>query len=217
MVTTGNPGHICDSAPALVEFPSYLYRHLIWNPHGTKIRGTIWAADTCQCSWTLIEAMSQHLEQDSKIAESSHSQTMEHHSEADESMARTIEEDNESDHETTDSKLENVFDGIHYPAPHHWEHAYLHFHNFWDPDKAREYINRRYNPQTISKSLSQFPNFVSNFIYSNTYVDTDRFIILQSYIQKSIWDYNAFVQKWLELRACLLPSESLNPFIVANF
>ena len=80
--------------------------------------------------------MSQHLEHDSEIAESSHSQLSEHDSDADEPIAETIEEDNELDHETTDSKSENVFDGIHYPAPHQWEHTYLHLHNFRDPDKA---------------------------------------------------------------------------------
>ena len=117
--------------------------------------------------------MSQHSEHGSEIAESSHSQTSEQYSETDEPIAVTIEEDNELDHETTDSKLENVFDGIHYPAPHQWEHIYLHLCNFRDPDKAREYINRRFNPQTIRKSLSQFPNFASDFINSNTYVDTD--------------------------------------------
>ena len=110
---------------------------------------------------------------------------MENHSN-DPPIASTIEDDDESDHETTDSESENVFDGIHYPAPHQWEHAYLHLRSFQDPDKAQEYINRRFNPQTISKSLSKFPNLASDFIYGNTYTDTDRFIILQRYIQKSI-------------------------------
>ena len=183
----------------------------------TVLSPTVQAADTCQRSWTLKEAMSQHSEHDSEIAESSHPQSLEHDSENDTPIAMTIEGDNELDHETMDSKSENMFDGIHYPAPHQWEHTYLHLHLFWDPDKAREYINRRFNPQAINKSLSQFPNLASNFIYYNTYVNTDRYIVLQCFIQKSIWDYNAFVQKWLELRAHLLPSESLNPFIVANF
>ena len=80
--------------------------------------------------------MSQHSEYNSKIAESSHSQTTEHDSKADEPIAGTIEEDNESHHETTDSESENVFDGIHYPAPHQWEHTYLHLCSFRDPDKA---------------------------------------------------------------------------------
>ena len=62
--------------------------------------------------------MSQHLEHNFEIAESSHLQTTEHDSKADEPIAMTIEEDNESDHETMDSESENVFDGIHYPAPH---------------------------------------------------------------------------------------------------
>ena len=48
--------------------------------------------------------MSQHSECDSKIAESSHLQTMEYHSEADEPIAMTIEEGNELDHETMDSE-----------------------------------------------------------------------------------------------------------------
>ena len=51
------------------------------------------------------QAMSQHSEHVSKIAESSHSQTTEYHSEADEPIALTIEEDNESVHETTDSDV----------------------------------------------------------------------------------------------------------------
>ena len=99
-------------------------------------------------------------------------ESMEYHSE-DPPIASTIEEDNESDHETVDSKSENMFDGIHYPAPHQWEHAYLHHHSFQDPDMAREYINKRFNPQMIRESLHKFPNLASDFIYSNTYVDTD--------------------------------------------
>ena len=55
VVTTGNPRHTCDNAPALVKFLPYLYRILIWNSTRTNHRGTIWAADTCQCSWTLKE------------------------------------------------------------------------------------------------------------------------------------------------------------------
>ena len=79
--------------------------------------------------------MSQHSEHDSEIAESSHSGSMEYHSD-DPPIASTIVEDNESDHETMSSESENVFDGIHYPAPHQWEHAYLCLHSFQDPDKA---------------------------------------------------------------------------------
>ena len=160
--------------------------------------------------------MSQHSEHDSKIAELSHLQSSEHDSEHDTPIAETIEEDNESDHETMDSESENVFDGIHDPAPHQWEHTYLCLCNFWDPDEAWEYIYRRFNPQTIRKSLSQFPNYVSDFIYSNTYINTDWYIISPCYIQWSILQRNAFVQRWLELMACLIPPESINPFIVAN-
>ena len=69
--------------------------------------------------------MSQHPEHLSEIAESSHTQTTEYHSKADEPIASTIEEDNMSDHETMDSEVEDVFDGIHYPAPRQWEHTYL--------------------------------------------------------------------------------------------
>ena len=123
--------------------------------------------------------MSQHSEHDSEIAESSHLQTKVYHSEADESIARTIEEDNELDHETMDSKSENVFDGIHYPVPCQWEHAYLCLCSFQDPDKAQEYINRRFNPQVTRQSILKFPNLTSDFIYSNTHVDTDCFIVLQ--------------------------------------
>ena len=160
--------------------------------------------------------MSEHSEYNSEIAESSHTQTTEYHSKADEPIAPTIEEDNVSDHETTDSKSEDIFDGIHYPAPHQWETTYLQLCNFQDPDKAQDYINRRFNLQAISTSLSQFPNLVSNFIYSNTYVNTDCYVLLQCYIQKSIRDHNAFVQKQLEFRTHYTPSESLNPFIVAT-
>ena len=130
--------------------------------------------------------MSQHLEHNSEIAESSHLQTTEYHSKADEPIALTIEEVNVSDHETTDSKSEDVFDGIHYPAPRQWEHTYLHLRNFQDPDTAQEYINRRFNSQSISTSLLQFPNLASDFIYSNTYVDIGQYVLLQQFIQKSI-------------------------------
>ena len=69
--------------------------------------------------------MSQHSEQDFEIAESSHMESTDYHSN-DPPIASTIEEDDELDHETT----ENIFDGIHYPAPHQWEHAYLCLHSF---------------------------------------------------------------------------------------
>ena len=74
--------------------------------------------------------MSQHSEHNSEIAESSHLQMSEHYSNADEPIAETIEEGNELDHETMDSKSENMFNGIHYPAPHQWEHTYLCLHLF---------------------------------------------------------------------------------------
>ena len=74
--------------------------------------------------------MSQHSENNSETAELSHLQMPEHDSDADEPIAETIEEDNELDHETMDSEAENMFDGIYYPAPHQWEHTYLHLHSF---------------------------------------------------------------------------------------
>ena len=74
--------------------------------------------------------MSQHLEHDSEIAESSQSQILEHDSNINEPIAKTIEEDNELDHKTMNSELENVFNGIHYPAPHQWDHTYLHLCSF---------------------------------------------------------------------------------------
>ena len=80
--------------------------------------------------------MSQHLEHDSEIAESSHSQMLELFTNADKPIVTAIEEDNELDHETMDSKLEDMFNGIHYPASYQWEHAYLQLCNFRDPDKV---------------------------------------------------------------------------------
>ena len=166
----------------------------------------MWAADTCQHSWTLKEAMSHQLDYNSEIDESSQTPT-EYHSE---------EEDTESEHGTTESESENMFGDIQYSALHYFPDPYLCHWNFRDTNHALRYIMKTFNWVKRQEDLRHFPDLLKDFIYYNTYIDTLHFTKLQQFIQKSIIDHNnALVQKWLELQARYSTSD-LNPFIIVS-
>ena len=109
---------------------------------------------------------------------------------------------------------EDTFLSIWYPSPPYFPTPYLHNWDFTDPEKALRYIVKHFNLETIHKSMKLFPDLSHNFIYSNTFVDPDCFLLLKHYINKLIHDRNALLQKWLELQARYMISDKINPFIV---
>ena len=121
--------------------------------------------------------------------------------------------DSESEEGSTASK-EDMFLSIWYPSPPYFPSPYLRNWDLRDPKKALEYITKHFNLETIHKSVKQFPYLSHDFIYSNTFVDPDHFILLQHYINKSIRECNAYLQKWLELHSRYIASEEINPLIV---
>ena len=121
--------------------------------------------------------------------------------------------DSDSEEGSTTSE-EDTFLSIRYPSPPYFPKPYLHNQDFRSPDKALKYIMKHFNLETIHKSVKQFPYLSHDFIYSNTFVDPDHFILLQHYINKSIRECNAYLQKWLELHSRYIASEEINPLIV---
>ena len=164
------------------SFSLPIYRITIWNSTGTKLRGTIWAADTCQHSWTLKEAMSQPSEQITEANNPSHEE-LEYYSDF----------DSELEDGSTASE-EDMFLSIWYPWPPYFPTPYLCNWDFRDPKKALKYITKHFNLEMIQKNVKQFPDLSHNFIYSNTFMDPDCFSLLKCYINKSICDHNALFQ-----------------------
>ena len=155
---------------------------------------------------TLKEAMSDHMEHNSKCAESSQQNT-EYYSDVD---------DTELEEASTASE-DDVFTSIQYPSlppaknfPLCFPNPYLHNWVFKDSDQVLRYITKYFNHQMIHQSLKSFPNIYNDFIYPNTYMETHQFDSLQCYINKSIQDHNS---KWLELHMRYSTS-AINPYIV---
>ena len=145
--------------------------------------------------------MSQPLEQDTKAKKSSHAE-LEYHT------------DSDSELEESTASEEDTFLSIWYPSPPHFPTPYLHNWDFGDPAKALKYIMKHFNLEVIHKSVKQFPNLSHDFIYSKTFVDPDFSLLLKCYINKSICDWNALLQKWLELQARYIKSDNINPLII---
>ena len=151
-------------------------------------------------------SMSHSMEHDSEHAETSHN-SKEYHSDADGC---------ESEEASTESE-DNVFASIWYPSlppakksPLYFPKPYLHNQDFRDSNQALKYIKRYFNHEMIHQSLQSFPSLSKDFIYFNTYMETNHFDLLQFYINKSIWDRNA---KWVKLLARYSTSAP-NVFIV---
>ena len=121
--------------------------------------------------------------------------------------------DSKSEEGTTTSE-EDTFLSIWYPSPPNFPKPYLCNWDFRDPDKALKYITMHFNLKTTHKSLKSFPDLSLNFIYSNTFMDPTCFSLLKCYINKSIHDRNALLQKWLELQARYYMSDEINPLII---
>ena len=73
---------------------------------------------------------------------------------------------------------------------------------------------KNFSSETVFKSLRSFHNLSLNPIYNNTFVDPTCYKLLQCYIDKSIYDCNALLQKWLGLQARYFTSDEINPFII---
>ena len=151
-------------------------------------------------------SMSYSMEHDSEHAESSHNST-EYHSNTDGS---------ESEEASTESE-DDVFASIWYPSLHPakkfplcFPKPYLCNQDFKDSDQALKYIRRYFNHEMIHQSLQSFPNLSKDFIFLNTYMETNCFDLLQCYINKSIRDWN---EKWFKLLVRHSTSTP-NPYIV---
>ena len=109
---------------------------------------------------------------------------------------------------------EDMFLSIQYPSPPNFPTPYLYNQDFRHPDKVLKYITKYFNLKTIHRSLKSFPDLSLDFIYSNTFVDPTCDSLLQCYINKSICDQNALLQKQLELQARYITSDEINSFII---
>ena len=116
--------------------------------------------------------------------------------------------------ERSTTSEEDTFLSIQYPSPPYFPTPYLCNQDFGDPDKVLKYITKHFNLDMIHKSVKLFPNLSQDFIYSNTFVDPDHFSQLQCYINRSIHEGNAYLQKWLELQARYLVYTDINPLII---
>ena len=67
---------------------------------------------------------------------------------------------------------------------------------------------KHFSFELISNSLKLFPDLY------NTFIDESWFTPLQGFIQKSIWEQNVFLQRWLELQVRYSISDDINPFII---
>ena len=127
--------------------------------------------------------MSQPSEQITKAKKSSHEE-LEYYSNS----------DSESEEGSTASE-EDSFLSIQYPSPPYFPTPYLQDWDFRNSDKGQKYITKHFNLKTLHNSLRRFPDLSHDFIYSNTFVDPDRFLLLKHYINKSICKHNALLEK----------------------
>ena len=137
--------------------------------------------------------MSLILEHVSEDKKPSHEES-EHHSDS----------DSESKEGSTTSE-EDTFLSIWYPS----------LPNFPTPyDKALKYITKNFNCETVIKGLSH--SLISHSTHSIiTHLLT--LLVINSNIiciDKSIYNCNALLQKWLELQARYFLSDKINPFII---
>ena len=120
--------------------------------------------------------------------------------------------DTESEEGSTTSE-EDTFLSIQYPSLPYFPTPYLHNWDFGDPNKALKYITKHFNPKVIHNSPHYFPNLSKDFIYSNTYIDSDCFLLFQWRINKSIIDCNVYLQKRSEHYARYITSD-IYPLII---
>ena len=105
--------------------------------------------------------MSQFSEQITKTTKSSHDKS-EYNSELEEGSTATEED---------------MFLSIWYPSLPFFPTPNLHHWDLGDPKKALKYIMKHFNLKTIH-NIQRFPNLSKDFIYSNTFIDSDCFLLL---------------------------------------
>ena len=170
----------------------------------TVLSPAVQAADTCQHSWTLKEAMSQPLEQFAKAKKSSH-----------EDLETNSELETKLEEGSTASE-DDMFLSIWFPSPPHFPKPYLHNRDFLDSKKARKYIMKHFNIENIKEGLWCYPDLSWDILYHNTFVVPDHFNSLQCYITKSIHKRNVALQIWSEHIARYIASDDLNPLFIFN-
>ena len=147
-----------------------------------KLRGIIWAADTCHCSWTLKEAC--------HTAQNLIPNVLNHHNQAWNTIPMQMIQ-SQRKHLQHQKMMHSLLFSTHHclqqrTFPLHFSKPYLHNWDFKDSDQVLRYITKYFNHETIHRSLKSFPDLSTDFIYSNTYMDTHHFSQLQHYINKSI-------------------------------
>ena len=158
----------------------------------------------CQYSWTLKEAMSQPLEQDSTAKKPSH-----------EDSENNSESETESEEEYTASE-DDMFLSIRFPSLPNCPTPYLRNRDFLDAKRARRYITKHFNLENIREGLWRYPDLSKDVIYHNTFIAPEHFESLQCYITRSIHDRNAALQIWSENIARYLVYSDLNPLLILN-
>ena len=110
------------------------------------------------------------------------SKSLEKFTEAKKSSQDNLEDYSKSDAESEGGSTpseEDTFLSIQYPSPPNFPTPYLCNWDFRDPGKAQKYITKHFNLGTIHDSIRKYPDLSKNFVYSNTFTDSDRFILLQ--------------------------------------
>ena len=87
-----------------------------------------------------------------------------------------LEHYSESEEGSTTSE-EDTFLSIQYPSLPYFPTPNLHHWDLGDPKKALKYIMKHFNLKTIH-NIQRFPNLSKDFIYSNTFIDSDCFLLL---------------------------------------
>ena len=159
---------------------------LLWNQ---VPRGTIWAADTCQCSWTLEEAMSSSSEYNSAEVFSK----LEEESDNEQPSQQNSEHDSESESGSEGSSLQSVVTGTFYPQfpTHNFQKPYLSKRNFKGPEEALQVINERFHINKIHQDILVFPNLANDYIYKYTFVHSHLCTALLQKIDQRIAGWNA--------------------------
>ena len=142
--------------------------------------GTIQAADICQCSWTLEEAMSSSLKYNSAevFSESEEEPNNEQSSQLNYS---------ESESGSEGSSLESVVtQGFYpqFPTPCNFWNPYFSKWNFKGPQEALEVINERFHINKVHQDILAFPNLANDYIYKYTFLHPHLFVALQHKINQ---------------------------------
>ena len=181
----------------------------LWNP---LPRGTIRAADTCQCSWTLEEAMSSSSEYNSTEVFSE----LEEEQNKTQSSQLNSDYSSESESGLEESSLQSVVTGCFYtwfPTPHNFWKPYFSKRNFKSAEEALKVINERFHIDKVHQDILVFPNLANDYIYKYTFLHPHLFIALQLKLDQQIAEWNALQQYQYELQLCHSIAET-SPYLL---